>query len=190
MLLSHYYMVSIASHALAEPFGVASLLCERALRRQASACALLSGLDDLPPSVTMADARELPKAVLAVLLAYRSHAARLPFTWNGVYRLPEGDGIDPELQALAQHIAFAPLVPYRVSVCMTRSLTSLYFIARTPDARLGIFSATGAPVLVVEARGGVAIAGYSATLARIQPAQDPAPAFPGNPRASLLQAAG
>jgi hypothetical protein len=171
MVLSHSFRATIASALLKEPVSILSVLQEAEPLLEAGPYGLIRGLDNLPPSVSVPHANRLTQALLAVLLAdsaddisRRLTAARPPSYID--------DARTVELRALAQHIAFSNLVPFKGSVVTVRCLKSLHAIARAERASLAIYSAGGAPVLIVETEGGLVAVGFRTTMDRIRPSAD------------------
>jgi hypothetical protein len=188
MQLSHHYFVSVASPAIKEPLAISAFLSEGEHRRMRRTRDLLRGLDNLPPSVTVPHTRNLPHAILAVLLIDKVDPTvlQVPLSLASGGNA-ESEQARAELIALAQHVALAHIVPFRTSVEASRGMTSLHTIARSASASIAVYSLEGAPVLVIEAPGGVVAAGYRSVVEKLHPANDAHDTRPGG---SMLQAAG
>jgi hypothetical protein len=171
MRFEHSFLATITSNALCEPLAILSVLWEgSASRIEPTPRVPLDGLDRLPASVSIRNARQLPDAILAVILANATSGSPRGHWWPVPNRasLSESEtGV--ELEALAQHLTFGNLVPFRDTSTSARSLTSLQSIARQTGASAAVYSADGAPVLVIEADGGVAALASLSTCEQLRP---------------------
>jgi hypothetical protein len=122
----------------------------------------------LSPVREIPTAAALPRAILSLLSGADTESAAESFDrFLGYSPGALSAESRPETAALAEHIAFAEVIPFRESVRMKRSLVSARDICKRPGTSTAVCELDGTPMLALWGSGGLTLGAASSDLQQL-----------------------
>jgi hypothetical protein len=165
MRMVHLYEISVADRDPGRDFRLLVIPREAITACQAEDPSALTHLLGLKTRRKLSSHTALTPAILAMFGSTDTEAAvsRLDALLNS----PSMQQADPDAAALAEHIAFAEVIPFRASPRARRSLVSARDLSKRPDMQVRVCDVNGRPVLALAGSAGLAIGAVDLDLKRL-----------------------